>query len=155
MAVSTNDKLVVAISSRALFDLDESHHIYENEGLIAYCAHQRAHESVALAPGVAFPLVQKLLALNVPGSSQPRVEVILVSRNSADTGLRIFNSIREAGLDIVRAAFTGGSSSHRYLAAFGAHLFLSSNADDVRAALKKFTTVPDDAPALDPRYVSR
>lgn len=137
MTVQAHGKLVIAISSRALFDLDESHHIYENEGLVAYCAHQRAHESVALAlaPGVAFPLVQKLLALNEPDPSRPRVEVILVSRNSADTGLRVFHSIREKGLDIVRAAFTGGASSQRYLEAFGAHLFLSADAGDVRAAI--------------------
>lgn len=135
MTQQVPDKLVIAISSRALFDLDESHHIYETDGLAAYCAHQRAHESVPLAPGVAFPLVQKLLALNTPDPQRPRVEVILVSRNSADTGLRVFNSIRHSGLDIVRAAFTGGASSQRYLAAFGAHLFLSADAGDVRAAI--------------------
>jgi 5'-nucleotidase len=128
-------KLVIAISSRALFDLDESHRIYETDGLDAYCDHQRAHENVPLAPGVAFPLVQKLLALNAPDPQRPRVEVILVSRNSADTGLRVFHSIRHSGLDIVRAAFTGGASSQRYLAAFGAHLFLSADAGDVRAAI--------------------
>jgi 5'-nucleotidase len=136
MAEQVHRKLVIAISSRALFDLDESHQIYESQGLAAYCAHQRAHEGVALAPGVAFPLVQKLLALNADAPAQPRVEVILVSRNSADTGLRVFHSIRQNGLDIVRAAFTGGGSSQRYLEAFGAHLFLSADAGDVRAAIE-------------------
>jgi hypothetical protein len=83
--------LVVAISSRALFDLDESHRIFEEGGEDAYSRHQIEKEDEPLAPGVAFPLARKLLALN---GAAPRVEVILISRNSADTGLRIFNSIR-------------------------------------------------------------
>jgi 5'-nucleotidase len=82
---------------------------------------------------VAFPLVCKLLALNKDG--QHRVEVTLISRNSADTGLRIFNSIRHHGLDITRAAFTRGESPYRYIEAFGAHLFLSSSQEDVEKAL--------------------
>ena len=125
-------RLVVAISSRALFDLDESHHIFEEGGEEAYARHQIEKEEEPLAPGVAFPLARKLLALN---GATPRVEVILISRNSADTGLRIFNSIRHHGLDISRAAFTRGESPYRYIGAFGAHLFLSANAEDVRKAL--------------------
>ena len=87
-----------------------------------------------MSPGVAFPLVKKLLALNrvLPA---PMVEVILLSRNSADTGLRVFNSIRHHQLDICRAAFTSGQSPFNYIAAFGAHLFLSANAEDVAKAL--------------------
>ncbi|MGE5167676.1 MAG: 5'-nucleotidase, partial [Deltaproteobacteria bacterium] len=91
------DKLVVAISSRALFDLGESHELFEREGLDAYREFQMARENELLAPGIAFPLVRKLLRLNA-GTSEPRVEVILLSRNSADTGLRIFNSIEHYGL---------------------------------------------------------
>jgi 5'-nucleotidase len=135
MAVNFDGKLVVAISSRALFDLDESHAVFENEGVEAYCAHQIEQENVLLKPGVAFPLVQKLLALNERDLENPRVEVILLSRNSADTGLRVFNSIQHYKLGITRAAFTRGESTHRYVPAFGAHLFLSSNPDDVRNAL--------------------
>jgi len=135
MPVDFNGKLVVAISSRALFDLDESHGIFESEGVDAYCAYQTEHENAVLEPGVAFPLVKKLLALNDLDPANPRVEVILLSRNSADTGLRVFNSIRHYNLAITRAAFTRGESTHRYVPAFGAHLFLSANPDDVRKAL--------------------
>lgn len=89
-----------------------------------------------LAPDIAFPLVKKLLALNDAETGKARVEVILLSRNSADTGLRVFNSIRHHGLDITRAAFTHGESAWRYIAPFGAHLFLSASQDDVRKALE-------------------
>jgi len=129
-------QLVVAISSRALFDLDESHAIFESEGLDAYCRHQVANEDIPLDPGVAFSLVKKLLALNECDPANPRVEVILLSRNSADTGLRIFNSIQYHGLSIGRAAFTRGESTHPYISAFGAQLFLSAEPDDVRKALE-------------------
>lgn len=136
MIKSDGGQLVVAISSRALFDLDESHAIFESEGLEAYCRYQVEQEDVPLAPGVAFALVKKLLALNERNPSNPRVEVILLSRNSADTGLRIFNSIQHHGLSIGRAAFTRGESTHPYISAFGAHLFLSAEPDDVRKALE-------------------
>lgn len=129
------EKLVVAVSSRALFDLDESHAIFENKGVEAYCQHQIEHENVPLEPGVAFGLVKKLLALNEHDPAKPRVEVILLSRNSADTGLRIFNSISHHNLNITRAAFTRGESTHPYISAFGAQLFLSAESDDVRKAL--------------------
>jgi 5'-nucleotidase len=122
-------KLVVAISSRALFQLDESHAIFETQGVEAYCAHQRENEHVVLEPGAAFTLVKKLLALN------KGVEVVLLSRNSADTGLRIFNSIEHYQLDIKRAAFCSGASAHRYVEAFGAQLFLSTDPSDVRESL--------------------
>lgn len=128
-------KLVIAISSRALFDLDESHRIFEEEGKESFCRYQVEHEDETLPPGVAFTLVKKLLALNevLP---DPTVEVILLSRNSADTGLRVFNSIRHHGLSIARAAFTSGQSPFGYISAFGADLFLSSNAEDVALALE-------------------
>lgn len=139
MAENTNadGKLVIAISSRALFDLDERHQVYVTQGVDAYCTYQTTHENDALQPGVAFNLVKKLLALNAPDLAHPRVEIILLSRNSADTGLRIFNSIEHYQLDITRAAFCGGGSSHRYIQAFGAHLFLSSDQDDVRQTLEQ------------------
>jgi 5'-nucleotidase len=132
--VEKNRKLVIAISSRALFDLADSHHVYETQGIAAYCAYQIQNENIVLQPGVAFPLVEKLLALNADPAN-PQVEIILLSRNSTDTGLRIFNSIEHYGLGITRAAFTSGRSSHRYIAAFGAHLFLSSDQSDVQMAL--------------------
>ncbi len=126
---------VVAISSRALFDLDNSHQIFETKGLESYANYQVQHENELLKPGIAFSLVKKLLALNENQAEHAGVEVILLSRNSADTGLRIFNTIEHYGLDIVRAAFTNGVSPHSYMQPFGAHLFLSAHGDDVRAAL--------------------
>jgi 5'-nucleotidase len=136
MSVTFDGKLVVAISSRALFNLDESHAVYEAEGEAAYCRYQIENEDKILEPGIAFSLTKKLLALNARDPAKPVVEVILLSRNSADTGLRVFNSIRHHNLSITRAAFTRGSSPYSYVPAFGAHLFLSANADDVRKALE-------------------
>ncbi len=131
-----NKKLVVAISSRALFDLEESHELFEREGLQAYQQFQRDREDEPLEPGIAFPLVKKLLALNQHGNPKlPMIEVILLSRNSSDTGLRIFNSIERFGLEIVRAAFTNGSPPFPYIQPFGAQLFLSTHVEDVRNAL--------------------
>jgi 5'-nucleotidase len=130
---SLADKLVVAISSRALFDLAESHRIYTDAGVEAYHRYQIEHEDELLAPGPAFVLVKKLLRLNRPDKQY--VEVILLSRNSADTGLRVFNAIKYYGLDITRAAFTKGEPTSRYVPAFGAHLFLSADTEDVKRVL--------------------
>ena len=118
--------LVIGITSRALFDLDDSHKIFEEQGLEAYREYQISNENEALNPGQAFPLVMKLLDLNKQLKKQKSVEVVLLSRNSADTGLRIFNSIEHHKLDIKRAAFCGGNSPHTYAKSFGAHLFLST-----------------------------
>lgn len=134
MATVDERKLVVAISSSALFDLRDSHAVYMREGVEAYRQYQIEHEDEFLEPGDAYLLVEKLLSLNA-SLGEARVEVVLVSRNSADTGLRVFNSIAHHGLDISRAAFAGGRSPYPYLAAFGCHLFLSTHADDVRSAL--------------------
>ena len=135
MSAPFDGKLVVAISSRALFDLEESNSVFEEQGVQAYYRYQREHEDELLAPGIAFPLVRKLLALNTRPPVRPRVEVILLSRNTADTGLRIMTSIEHYQLVISRAAFTGGESTFPYVPAFDAHLFLSANPEDVRKAL--------------------
>ena len=127
------DKLVVAISSRALFDLTDSHRVYTEAGVDAYQRYQIEHEDQTLAPGPAFVLVNKLLRLN--RADKQYVEVILLSRNSADTGLRVFNAIKHYGLDITRAAFTKGEPTSRYVPAFGAHLFLSADTEDVKRVL--------------------
>jgi len=132
----TDSKLVIALSSQALFDMRHSHEVFERDGLQAYAEYQVAHEDDLLEPGVAFPLAKKLLALNEDEAEHPRVEVILLSRNSADTGLRIFNSIEHYGLNIERAAFTSGASPWRYMSAYGADLWLSSNGADVGKALQ-------------------
>ena len=135
MSSSDKKKLTIGISSMALFDLVESNRIFETEGKEAYCAYQIAREEESLAPGVAYPLVKKLLGLNrrLP---EALVEVILLSRNSADTGLGVFNSIREHYLDIKRAAFTSGYSPFSYISAFEADLFLSTSPEDVSRALE-------------------
>ena len=134
MSTSFSNKLVIAISSRALFNLNDSNEVFEKEGLDAYSQYQIEHENEILEPGDAFPLVQKLLRLN-KRLGEPRVEVILLSRNSADTGLRVFNSIEHYDLTVTRAAFCGGESPYRYVQAFGCHLFLSTDGEDVRNAL--------------------
>lgn len=128
--------LTVSVSSSALFDLADSDAIYQVEGLEAYRRYQIENEDHVLAKGEGFRLVEKLLSLNdrLENSS---VEVILLSRNSADTGLRVFNSIEAHNLDITRAAFCGGVSPYKYIKAFGSDLFLSTNANDVRQALEK------------------
>ena len=129
------DPLVIAISSRALFNLEDSHRVFEEEGLDAYQQYQISKEDLPLEQGDAFLLVQKLLGLNKLLDESP-VQVILLSRNSADTGLRVFNSIQHYGLDISRAAFSGGDSPYRYISAFNSHLFLSTDGADVRRALE-------------------
>ena len=126
--------LTVAVSSSALFDLTESDSIYQHEGLEAYRRYQIQHEEQVLEPGEGFLLVKKLLSLNDQLGDSP-VEVILLSRNSADTGLRVFNSIEAHKLNITRAAFCSGDSPYKYIRAFGSDLFLSTNAEDVRQAL--------------------
>ena len=136
MQVATTP-LVVAITARALFHLEDSHGLFEAEGVEAYADHQRQREDDVLEPGIAFPLVRKLLALNaIAPEHAPDVEVILLSRNSSDSGLRIFNSIQQHGLDIRRATFTSGAPVWPYIKPFGAQLFLSANPESVRRALE-------------------
>ena len=141
-------KLIIGISSRALFNLDQSHEIYEKEGLESYRDYQIANEDVTLEPGEAFSLVKKILSINSLYKDKQRIEVILLSRNTSDTGLRIRNSIEAHGLDISRAAFCGGESPHRYVRDFGVHLFLSSSCEDVKLAIESnvaaATIIPRD-----------
>ena len=126
--------LVVAISSRTLFNMNDSHQTFVQQGVDAYARYQIQHEDTPLEPGEAFHLIRKLLNLNTL-SGQKLVEVILLSRNSGDSGLRVFNSIRHYGLDIERAAFCGGRDPWRYVKAFNGQLFLSMDDNDVRHAL--------------------
>ena len=141
-------KLIIGISSRALFNIDQSHEIYEKEGLESYRDYQIANEDVTLEPGEAFSLVKKILSINSLYKDKQRIEVILLSRNTSDTGLRIRNSIEAHGLDISRAAFCGGESPHRYVRDFGVHLFLSSSFEDVKLAIESnvaaATIIPRD-----------
>ncbi|MFB1036628.1 MAG: 5'-nucleotidase [Sinobacterium sp.] len=150
MAVNFENKLVIAISSRALFNLDESHEVYETQGLEAYRQYQIEHEDNVLQPGEGFEFVTKLLNINQQ-LGEERVEVILLSRNSADTGLRVFNSISHYNLNITRAAFCGGTSPYRYVSAFGSHLFLSTHNEDVRHALDNGVAAATLLPSTKPK----
>ena len=121
----SKQKLVVAVSSRALFNLDDSHTIFETQGKEAFCHYQIEHEDEILAPGYGFSLVKKLLALNESCLDDPFVEIILLSQNSADTGLRIFNSIAHHGLAITRAAFTRLITLPLYVCIWSAFVFIN------------------------------
>ncbi|MBV1758707.1 MAG: 5'-nucleotidase [Dethiosulfatibacter sp.] len=134
MAYDLSNKLVVAISSRALFDLEEENNIFNDQGVEEYAKHQLEHENEQLSRGTAFPLVKALLSLN-DKFEEPIVEVIIMSRNTPETGLRVFNSIDSHGINIVRAAFTGGEDISRYIGAFEVDLFLSKNDMDVQEAI--------------------
>ncbi len=135
MAYDLSQPLVIGISSRALFDLEEENCVYEQEGLEAYIAFMRSREHEVLRPGPAFPLVKAFLNLNRLQTGQRTAEVIVMSRNNADTSLRIFRSIRHYGLDITRAALVGGADVAPYLKAFRTDLFLSAHAPDVKQAV--------------------
>jgi 5'-nucleotidase len=128
-------KLVIAVSSSALFDLSESHSVFVNEGAKAYKKYQESHLSEVLNKGVAFPFIKRFLNINKHFEKQQPVEVVLLSRNSAVTGKRVFRSIQHYGLDISRAAFMEGKSPFEYVPAFNASLFLSANEEDVRNAI--------------------
>ncbi len=134
MAYDLKDKLVIGISSRSLFDLELENEIFENDGVDAYKTFQRENEDVGLKPGTAFPLVKALLKLN-DLQDECLVEVVIMSRNTPDTGLRIMNSVEDYNLNIVRAAFSGGESLSPYLDAFQVDLFLSKSDSDVQRAV--------------------
>src|SRR5882672_3970966 len=134
MPYSVEGKLVVAISSRALFDFEEENRVFEAEGEAAYIALQYGRLEVPARHGVAFPLVKKLLAFNTPGVQ--RVEVVVLSKNDPVSGLRVFRSAKQAGLAIERGVFTRGRNPYQYLESLKANLFLSANETDVIGALQ-------------------
>ena len=134
MPYTVEGKLVVAISSRALFDFEEENRAFEREGEQAYITLQYGRLDVPARPGVAFPLVKKLLAFNT--AQAQRVEVVVLSKNDPVSGLRIFRSANQAGLQIERGVFTRGRTPYRYLEALRANLFLSANENDVMSALE-------------------
>jgi 5'-nucleotidase len=127
-------KITIALSSRALFDLEKENSIYENKGTSEYEKYQIDHELDTLPPGSGFPLAKALLKLNTP--QKKHIEVIVLSRNNPCVSLRIMNSIEKHGLDITRAVFTSGSGITKYLNAFSVSLYLSRNPEDVSDALK-------------------
>ncbi|MEO0535590.1 MAG: 5'-nucleotidase [Cyanobacteria bacterium P01_A01_bin.123] len=148
--------LVIGISSRALFDLEEEAKVYDEQGLEPYIQYQLEHEDKILLPGTAFPLVQGLLSVN-QHQSERLVEVIIMSRNSPDTGLRIFNSIKHYNLDITRAALSGGEPLAPYLEAFAVDLFLSKSKSDVQASIDAGVAAAllYDPPNLTPQAVDQ
>ena len=133
MAMKLDGKLVVGISSRALFDLEEENKIFEEQGLEAYSKYQLEHENDILKPGPAFPLVKALHNLNC--GDNKLTEIIIMSKNNTSTSMRIFNSIKHYGLDITRAALVSGMSIAPYLNAFKTDLFLSASEEDVQEAI--------------------
>ncbi|MDZ7893337.1 MAG: 5'-nucleotidase [Rhodoferax sp.] len=133
MGLTLDGKLVVAISSRALFDFEEENQVFEQNDDHAYMQLQRQRLDVPAKPGVAFSLVKKLLAFNEPDSQ--RVEVVILSRNDPVSGMRVFRSAQHYGLAIQRGNFTRGEAPWRYLKPLHANLFLSTHLSDVRAAL--------------------
>lgn len=135
MGYCLKNKLVVGVSSRALFDMTAENRIFETEGVEAYRDYQIAHEAEMLKPGPAFGLIKALLNINKLPGQEERVEVIIMSRNSPDTSLRIFNAIAGYGLDISRAVMSSGTSMAPYLKAFWPELFLSAYEEDVKAAI--------------------
>ena len=136
MPYDLSNYLVIGVSSRALFDLNRENEIYEKEGLEAYCRYQLEHENDVLKPGTGFALIEAMLSINEIEAGVRRTEVVIISRNSADTSLRISNSIDSYELDITRAAFTGGEPVAKYLNAFEVDLFLSATEEDVEAAVE-------------------
>lgn len=135
MAFDPSKYLVIGISSRALFDLREEDDLFQAQGLAKYREYQVENEKKILAPGSGFPLVKAILELNKNGRLRRKAEVIIMSRNSAETSLRIFNSIENYGLGITRAALVGGAQLSSYLDAFSVDLFLSLYEDDVQDAV--------------------
>ncbi len=134
MSISFDEYLVIGISSRALFDLEDANHIFETQGLDAYREYQIEHEQDILQPGPGFSLVKNFLDINTK-MGKKLVEVIVMSRNSAETSLRIINSLDHYNLDVGRMVMSGGEPISKYLKAFGVDLFLSCNEQDVSSAL--------------------
>lgn len=134
MPYELDNRLVIGLASSALFDLTDSDRVFRESGEQAYRSFQKEHQHVPLAPGVAFPFIKRLLSINQIRPQDPPIEVVLLSRNDPDTGMRVMHSIGHHGLGMTRAVFLQGSSPHRYIPAFNISLFLSANETDVRQA---------------------
>lgn len=137
MPAAIEDQLVVAVSSRALFDLEAEHQLFEREGYAAFRDYQVAHRNDPLKPGVAFSFVRRLLGLNAFFPDLEPFRVVALSRNSPETARRFFNSCRHYNLPISAGAFTSGQSTLPYVSAFRVSLFLSANADNVNSAIER------------------
>lgn len=137
MAYCLENRLVIGVSSRALFDLSVENEIFKSQGVEAYCRYQVEHEKELLKPGNGFRLIKALLAINEMPGQEGRVEVIIMSHNSPDTSLRVFHSIAHYGLNISRAVLASGASLTPYLQAFQTDLYLSADEEDVQAAINQ------------------
>lgn len=135
MAFDLESRLVIGVSSRALFDLTVENEIFQTQGIEAYCKYQVEHEKELLKPGNGFRLIEALLNINKIPGQEGRVEVIIMSHNSPDTSLRVFHSIAHYGLDISRAVLASGASLTPYLEAFHTDLYLSADEEDVQSAI--------------------
>ncbi|WP_042388431.1 5'-nucleotidase [Streptacidiphilus melanogenes] len=130
------ERLVVGVASSALFDLSDSDRVFREHGEESYRAYQQEHLDDTLQPGVAFSFIRRVLSLNdLADEGDPLVEVIVLSRNDPDTGLRVMRSVRARGLSITRAIFMQGRSPYRFMRALHMSLFLSANEGDVREAV--------------------
>lgn len=137
MGFPIEHKIVVAVSATALFDLATESELWQREGLAAFRRHQVAHKDDILAPGPAFPFIQRLLHLNTVYAEEQPIEVVMLSRHHPDAGLRIMNSIGAHKLTIVRAFFLAGAVPFPYMDTLGAVLYLSTNKDEVVEAVAK------------------
>ena len=135
MPYPIEDKLVIAVASSALFDLSECDRVFHEKGEAGYRQYQRDNQHVTLSRGVAFPFIRRFLNLNSVFPETEPVEVVLLSKNDSDTGLRVLNSIRDYGLNITRAGFLNGKPPYSYIPAFNCSLFLSANPKDVKDAI--------------------
>lgn len=136
MPYDLSDRLVIGIASSALFDLIESDAVFRQEGEESYRRYQEQHLDNPLSAGVAFPFIQRLLSLNdLSAAEDALIEVIIMSHNDPDTGLRVMRSVRHYELGITRAIFTQGQSPYTYMPVLNMSLFLSANENDVRDAV--------------------
>ena len=135
MAYPIERKLVVGVSSNALFSLEEEEAIFQNEGLDAYRKVQEKRQNENLSKGIAYPFIKRFLRINEVYHEEQPVEVVLISKNSPETGIRIFNSIKYHDLTISRGVFTSGRSPYEYIPPFNISLFLSTNDTDVQNAI--------------------
>lgn len=137
MAYPIENKLVVAVTSTALFDFSKEHEIFEREGLEAFRQYQSDHASEVPAPGAAFPFIKRLLNLNKIFSDQAPVEVVILSRNDPEAGRRMMDAMPHHGLDITRAFFLSGAVPYPYMKSVNACLYLSTNKEEVKDAISK------------------
>lgn len=138
MPYDLENRLVIGVASSAMFNLNESDTVFRSKGEEEYRRYQEKHLNTPLEKGIAFSFIKRLLSLNdlsVDSVKDPLVEVVLLSRNDPDTGMRVMKSIAHHGLSITRAIFMQGKAPHEYIPALNISLFLSGNAQDVEAAI--------------------